>query len=77
MLRYLNKILDFYVYSENAEVLKSNFEEGSTPSAAGGAPIFFKAVQCKGDESQLDQCDRDLTDDIVCGHSEDVGVNCQ
>ena len=43
----------------------------------GHRHIWLDDVQCRGNESSLDQCHHNGVGNHNCGHSEDAGVACQ
>ena len=42
----------------------------------GSGPIWMNEVQCNGKESSLQYCPFNSCGDMICTHSQDVGVNC-
>ena len=43
----------------------------------GHGPIYDKDFQCTGTESSLGRCTVLVRNDSLCGHVDDVGIECQ
>ncbi|XP_052791732.1 sushi, von Willebrand factor type A, EGF and pentraxin domain-containing protein 1-like, partial [Mya arenaria] len=60
-----------FIYSSDSVALRTVADFG-----AGSGPIWLDDVTCQGDEASIDACTFSAWGQQNCGHSEDVGVNC-